>query len=1608
MKLKSNYKLTFIISFLILFFVFISIPNTLANNNVYEISSFDDLVKYAELSRTNGYQNAVYKLTKDIVITKENQATLESSDFNYISYGTSDLPFSGTFDGQGHTIYNLYYDANLSIRSDTGLIKYASGATIKNLIIENADIESDYRGGIVVGYAENTLFENVTVRNSDLTVSASDNVLTLITDGGIRGGAIVGESVGNVLYNCEVENVFINSNNTSGVAALSGKGLTLGAIVGISDNTTIEYSRVLDGTVKIYYDVAVGAVGGNTLYVGGIVGKMKNKSKIIDSFSTANLNFYCATYVSVGAGNSGHIGGIAAEMSGEGNEIIRSHYAGITTSKQYNAVLVVPVIQNNVNISGIADVYENGAVVNTYFKSDLNPDAKMNVLGNDTSTSSYGPQDNTRYSDKEFWESANYDFSGIIKRSSEYSDEHYNRWIMDYEHGIPIHGKGVSATLDFPNAGSVKILPTELINSTVSTSNPYKFAVQGLKPNEHKINLIVTENDGYKFINWYKIPNISAWQLEEEHKYFEDVFSKNEPVYNEKEYSNVDCNNNDLFIARYQANVTFYDINGDVVSNDWYDYGDKIPDIIPNINPNGENAKLIGWTTVKSSEEGGGYSSITNTELLNLKSKNNFYEKGNSITKTLDLYPVYVDLISNVHTVFEGNEQDSSPDSSLRENVGYTEISTNIDGNVVIKAIGYENGDFPAGYKFLGWYNEEGVRVSSSKEYTLKDIDLTQQSTFTARFRYSIEYYIRAFSQNDGNSNTDSTLYTTLWQEYNTMFDSIPGPGYIREYITHWGTSHVNHGDSDSPTDAYSGLIKAPLKVYSHNYESSTGGSTSYNVSVDIDFPGSGQITDEKRGTGAKFRFDPVNSDRYHLLFWTLERAREGWSYIGNPMDTGILDAAVTYKAEAMVVTDLVFHNKNDIETRVTRRYNSNVFLNSDISHTYHYPFMHTDEVISSTPVDGETLNSTITLQASPTDESMKVPGYYFLGWISSEDLVKDSEEWNKVYDVSSDAYCTSSISKATPYLLSKDALVTKTLDLYPVYVKYNVVTKTNVIGLYDNMNIPDNPTYTLGNQQPDGKVELTIVPDLDTYINNNSDLKYSLSSLTMNGEVIEPVNGEYKYTIEPGKTYTFTANYEPLIVVYHLNDTDVKVELKQTGDTLGLNPEPTYNIDDLSTENIMYVFAGYSKTSPINSKYHIYDNYNDFESANISMVYQSMLVDEPLELYPVYIGTGVNVNSNIDDYLTANSVNLDSVRTLSRESISKTYLNVINTNIDNYYFEGWYKDYVNEDNPGVLISKNINYILETNENFEEKTYTAVYKEMYKVKYYNKSGEIIYETLIPKTENRSFVKNEVDNNNNTVETPIDYEAIENITSIMNNNEIFKNWSWVKDDNTIVPWDDFYNKTITQDMNLYPVVIEMNAYDFNDNLMNSINNDSKILFGYNKDSIYAELNTTYEGGKLTINVSEVCYTFPTETRVPMDNVKVAVYPNTTTEDSTIGLEATDSSGNAVFNFKGSFTITKKIVAGNKDTDSFIYKIVNKKNPDEVIKIISLKNGETVTISAPYGQYTVYEDNNWSWRNGENYGLDLVVNNYTNGSIIFDNIVHNNKWFDKITNLQNFYN
>ena len=342
------------------------------------------------------------------------------------------------------------------------------------------------------------------------------------------------------------------------------------------------------------------------------------------------------------------------------------------------------------------------------------------------------------------------------------------------------------------------------------------------------------------------------------------------------------------------------------------------------------------------------------------------------------------------------------------------------------------------------------------------------------------------------------------------------------------------------------------------------------------------------------------------------------------------------------------------------------------------------------------------------------------------------------------------------------------------------------------------------------GKATVTLTPDENTYVLGNSGEKYVLSSIVRvyedgtEEEITKDENGIYKYEIEAGKKYTFMAKYETIILVYHLNSSEVKTEIRKSGEKIGTMPRPTYDVEDL---NKNYIFVGWSKDKP-STGYHKLSSYEETE--NINMQIATSIINESIELWPVYVKVGINVNSNIDEDLQNSGITLNSIRYITRPDINRTQINA--KYVNGYDFEGWYKNYTDNENRGELVSKDKTYILQKQESLEKETYTAVYVKAYRINYYNTKGEIIYSVGVKQDENRTFVNETLDNQGNKVETPIDYMAYQNIMNGLSLNETFKNWEWKKSDGSIVSWEDFYDVKIEQNMDLYPIVRKITVKD----------------------------------------------------------------------------------------------------------------------------------------------------------------------------------------------------
>lgn len=1532
------------------------------NKNEFHIKNEADFLSCVALSRERDTSGWYVYLDNDIELDSDDMKAIVANTVKHLSFGNKEHPFKGVFDGQNHTVEGLNYDKDaFDPERDTGFFAETNGATIKNFLVKDANVWADFRGGIIVGKAVNTRFENVMVMESTLHVTCANNALNLITNAGFEGGLIAGELDGCTLYNCEVRGGRAVNNTTSGVQALGGEGLYMAAFAGYVKNSTIEYCRVTptrkdDGSiaekgmtdVTNKYDVAIGALGGNNVYASGFVGCMAGEAKIIDCFSTAQCYSYAASYVGVVAVTRAWTGGLAGRILTEkGNELVRSHFAGDLSSRQYNPIAVIPIIQNDVNLGGIAARAnkDDATVTECYFKPSVslsgnsqgNPaKKKIPSFGGDGTTKGdgYGPWDDERYTTRELWEEHDYDLCAGTKRSTANNGalggSHFNEWAMDYKLNIPVHGQSVKATIDFPGAGTATIEATKL-GIEQKTSDPYAFAVsavlagtaQGLAQGDTSVTFgqdtsakpkgLTDANGGYRFMGWFRESDVRVNRIEQDNSWFDGKTddaavkdgkrvqdnTKHEAtsIYtadNGKDHAESEgFKGNDLFIASYEAQVLFYNAKGETLdwktgdahnkSVDWYRYGVDVTPAAPADREGlSDSATFIGWTSQPSNEAGknGAYAAITSTQLADLKNKGAFYPAGSEITVVgpTDFYPVYSDYVSNILTEFEGHDPD---DKTKREGVGktYVKVGTaedgtsaytvqvlDVSGNAISK-----DGTLPDGYRFLGWYENKGtedapleVRVSRDPSYTLPaDVDLTAPHTYIARFEYRVDYYVRAYTNHEF---TDSKLLCSVWNRYQTPFEENVGSTFVRENVVHWGPEHVDHGIGNSYETCGTcftkeTLVVSPLNAYSHNVKNDTGADTLKNLYADTDFPGAATLSDTWTSASLNVTVKPVN-DRYRLNFWTLERDGEYWTYVKNPIES-MVRTDKKYYVRAMITTDVNFYNKGDNVVRTaTRRYESNLLQTkvngADPTFTYYYPHVNKSVKVAEKPEDGEkgSYESPLTLEASPTDADMAVPGYKFLGWISTAEVQMGSPVWNYIYDVKDDKFTTSDPDKAAPYLVKPDFKVTQCQDAYPVYAKYDVRYTTNLhragFDGTDKVNVPSYNIAPVINADTD-PATATVTPDVTTPVYKAGGELYKLQKVEIelpNGEVeeIEP-NGDnsYSYQVEPGGAYTFVAYYSPLAVVYHLNAKDVDGKVAQQGDTLGSLkdgiPLPTYNVGDIDAATNAYnAFVGWTETKPASGNGYV------VWSDGLPMVNTNTVVNAPMELYPVYRASAVIVQSNID----ANLDNPDSVRSLSRtdsgDQISlevRAAAEVVGKDGTKYDFVGWSRDY-ESDSKYTLMTEDDKYPLEGSEPFKGATYTAVYKVTpYKVRYHSVDGAVIFTATVDSGDERAqdgkpgFVYtvdvpkmdesgNPVyDNDGNPVmeqkSVAYDPDAHSKIVALLDEQaaangdkrELFLEWRYVGADGTAKSWDEFKGEPVKGDMDLYPVTYRVVANDTSD-------------------------------------------------------------------------------------------------------------------------------------------------------------------------------------------------
>ena len=230
--------------------------------DVYQIGTAGELYWFTALVNglltdgtcPNSAANAV--LTSDITVNTnvldENGNLTATSDtrLDWIPIGNDDRPYTGSFNGQGHTISGLYVD-----RSESwyiGLFGYSNG-TIKNTSVAASYIKGNKYVGGLCGYAESATIENC--HNSGVVSG-----VTLV-------GGLCGENRTGVVQLCS---------NTGKVSSTDGY---IGGIVGNSASS-----------VENCYNEGTITCTATTSKIGGICGVIFSKSPISNSYNVGEVN----------------------------------------------------------------------------------------------------------------------------------------------------------------------------------------------------------------------------------------------------------------------------------------------------------------------------------------------------------------------------------------------------------------------------------------------------------------------------------------------------------------------------------------------------------------------------------------------------------------------------------------------------------------------------------------------------------------------------------------------------------------------------------------------------------------------------------------------------------------------------------------------------------------------------------------------------------------------------------------------------------------------------------------------------------------------------------------------------------------------------------------------------------------------------------------------------------------------------------------------------------------------------------------------------------------------------------------------------------------------
>jgi hypothetical protein len=326
-----------------------------SNANPYQIADNNGLLA---LAATPTEYNKCFVLTADINMAGrifKNAIIAADTDANTTFHGT---PFTGTFDGNGHTIRHL--TINSADNCYVGLFGMVNNGSIKNICLKDCNVSGTTFVGGLVGY------------NNKGTISNCDS--NGIVNGSMTVGGLVGHNSGSISNCYSVCTISIAGVYAGGLVGLNVGG---GNINNCHSTSTVHGSQYIGGMVGVNYSSSISncnsmsnVYGGG--YIGGLVGENYGGSSasISNCYSIDTVKgIYSSYYRYVGglAGyNYGYISNCYSTSSVSGSSYVGGLVGYNTSGGNISNCYSIGTVNSGSYVGGLIGA-NSGNIVNSFW-----------------------------------------------------------------------------------------------------------------------------------------------------------------------------------------------------------------------------------------------------------------------------------------------------------------------------------------------------------------------------------------------------------------------------------------------------------------------------------------------------------------------------------------------------------------------------------------------------------------------------------------------------------------------------------------------------------------------------------------------------------------------------------------------------------------------------------------------------------------------------------------------------------------------------------------------------------------------------------------------------------------------------------------------------------------------------------------------------------------------------------------------------------------------------------------------------------------------------------------------------------------------------------------